>query len=88
MSQENEVIRLTPDQRKVMIVNAALEVSKEKGLFNWTRKDVAAACAFKTSDETVKRYFKYQDSLRKAVAEHPDATDEIKKAARAVSLIA
>lgn len=80
-------VRLTPEQRKTLIINAAVKVSNDVGLFTWTRKQVAAACTLPTDFETVKHYFPKNDELRKIVAEHDDASAIVKEQARAVGMI-
>lgn len=64
--------RLTPEIRRKVIIDAAVNVSVEqKSIHNWTREDVAKACAVKTSVETIKHYFPVVDDLRKEAGEAP-----------------
>lgn len=86
MSSNNK-IRLPPERRRHMIWTAAVQLSKTVGLLGWTRKDVAAACAVTTSDETVKHYFKSQDEFRKLIAQSDEADEQIKSDAKSVGLI-
>lgn len=90
MTEQPAKVRLTPVQRKAMIMTAALALSKEWGLLNWTRNDVAARCALTTptSYETVKHYFPSQGDFRLAIAQHPERTEQILVDARAVGMIA
>lgn len=61
--------RLSPENRRRVIVNAAVELSvKNQNIHNWTREDVAGACSVETSAETVKHYFPAIDDLRKEAA--------------------
>lgn len=80
-------IRLTGVQRKNVVLAGALKVSKRDGLLNWTRKDVADACAVPTSEITVKRCFPSVEALRTAVANHQDATDTIRETAAIVGIV-
>ena len=60
--------RLTPDERRKVIVAGAVAVHcRSDSLYEWTRKDVAAACEIQTSPETVKKYFPTMPVLRDAV---------------------
>ncbi len=80
--------RLPPDERKGLIVESAVELSKARGLCNWTRQDVANGCTVTTSPETVKHYFPAQDDLRKAVLLHPNCTKRLKLQAEATGIAA
>lgn len=59
-------VRLTPDQRREIIVQAALRLTRDRSTLGWTRADVAAACEVPTSADTVKEYFTMHE-LREAV---------------------
>lgn len=73
MEPENRV-RLTPDERREIIVQAAMCLTETHGsLYAWSRQDVATACEITTTSDTVKHYFTMPD-LREAVAARmPDA---------------
>lgn len=58
--------RLTPDERRAVILYAAIRLTKKYGVFGWTCSDVARACEVSTSEDTVKHYWSQQD-LRAAV---------------------
>lgn len=58
--------RLTPDERRAVILRAAVQLTKERGLFEWSRHDVVNHCEIATSHSTVKHYFTQPD-LRAAV---------------------
>ena len=51
-------LRLTPDERREIIIRAALRLTAERGsACAWTRQDVAEACEIPTTSDTVKHYF-------------------------------
>jgi DNA-binding transcriptional regulator YbjK len=61
-------LRLTPDERREIIVQAAVRLTQERAsLYAWSRQDVADACEIPTTSDTVKHYFTMPD-LREAVA--------------------
>lgn len=67
MPPENR-LRLPAEERREIIVKAAVKLTEERGnLFAWTRQDVADACEVPTNVETVKHYYS-MDDLRGAVA--------------------
>ncbi|QDP66963.1 MAG: hypothetical protein Unbinned3138contig1000_5 [Prokaryotic dsDNA virus sp.] len=63
--------RLTPDERRDMIVRAGVSVAKagEHGVYDATYDSVADACEAPTSRWTVKHYFPTVAELRGAVSE-------------------
>ena len=65
--------RMKPDERRKVILEAALKLSKERGLCGWQRSDLAATCSPPTSFDTTKHYFRDMTKLREAVAAHPKA---------------
>ena len=79
--------RMTPEERRGVIVQAALKTSEKNGLSAWTRQDVAEVCAVATSAETVKHYFPIQDDLRKAVLADPGCSDKLTIQGQALGLI-
>lgn len=62
--------RLNPDHRKVVILNAAVEIAKRDGLHNVRNDTVASACAIETSSYTVKHHYPTRDDLWRAAIEH------------------
>lgn len=60
--------RLTPDERRAVILRAAVKLTRDNGgsVLAWSRADVAQACEVQTSEDTVKHYFTQPD-LRAAV---------------------
>lgn len=58
--------KLPPDERKAVIITAAVEVANEKGIGELTFQNVAEACRMKTTVRTVCHYFKIGE-LRQAV---------------------
>lgn len=63
----NSPSRLTPDERREVIVAAACRLTTTRGdVYAWTRQDVADECETPTSIDTVKHYFTMPD-LRETV---------------------
>ena len=58
--------RLTPDQRQMQILDAAITIALECGLYNFSVINVARSVPDLTK-ETVKHYFKNATMLRTAV---------------------
>lgn len=56
-------IKLTPDHRRKVIINAALNVVERHGLGHVTFKSVSENAAIQTSPSTVKHYFPTRDEL-------------------------
>lgn len=50
-------VKLEPDQRRNVIVTAAVRIGLDKGLVAINHGDVAKRCSVETSKETVKYYF-------------------------------
>lgn len=65
--------RLNPDNRKVVILNAAVQIAKRDGLHNVRIDTVANACAIETSPYTVKHHFPTRDDLWRAAITHDDS---------------
>lgn len=80
-------MRLTPDQRRAMIVAAGVLQGNTFGLEILTTDHVAASCKFKTAASTVKHYFPTKTELWAAIANHPDASKELKNQARLIGVI-
>ena len=51
------MIRLTHDQRRIIILDAAVKVAKEQGVYMVTHEKVAKECAVPTSKPTVRKMF-------------------------------
>ena len=78
--------RLTPKERKQIILDAATRLSNELGLHNWTQQRVADECRVQTSLDTIKKYFGTTDNLRRAVLKHKDCSDMVRLQADAMGL--
>lgn len=61
--------RLQPDQRRTVIITAAVREAKDKGLVNVTHGSVAKRCTLQTSAHTVRHYFETQTQLWLAIIE-------------------
>lgn len=65
-------VRLTANQRRTVIITAAVDVAREKGLACLTMGDVARRCSPYTSERTIYRYFPTKETLWCAlVSLHP-----------------
>lgn len=62
-------MKLTNDQRRNVIVQAALRIIAESGLWNVTHGNVAKRCTAPTSDRTVRRIVGDKDDLWRLVIE-------------------
>ena len=61
-------VRMSPDDRREVIIKAAIALTREADgcMDSWSRQDVACKCVPQTSQETVKHYFSMPD-LRETV---------------------
>ena len=61
--------RLSPDERKAVILDAAAQVVEKNhgNLLAVTMKATANVCSVPTSEATIKYYFKTEKGLRQAV---------------------
>jgi AcrR family transcriptional regulator len=60
-------MRLKPEQRRAVIITAAVAIAREHGLHRVTHGDVAKRCKIDTSVKTVRHYFADQAALWRAV---------------------
>jgi len=81
-----EIVRLTPEQRERVIIDAAVTASETHGLCGWTRRVLAEACSVNTSPQLTKHYFPNLEDLRKRVLLHPNCTDDMRAQARAMGI--
>lgn len=66
-------MRLQPEQRRALIITAAVRIAREGGLLAVTHGDVAKRCSIATSIATVKHYFPERAAIwRSVVAACPD----------------
>lgn len=73
-------MRLKPDQRRTVIITAAVREAREKGLAGVTHGSVAKRCVMQTSVHTVRHYFDTQTLLWVAVIEAaPDLAEQGKE---------
>jgi DNA-binding transcriptional regulator YbjK len=72
-------MRLQPEQRRAVIITAAVTIAREHGLHRVTHGDVAKRCKVETSIKTVRHYFADQVALWRAVmTEVPEMAEEAK----------
>lgn len=70
-------MRMQPDNRRAVIITAAISIAKAHGLHRVTHGDVAKLCKIETSTKTVRHYFATQVDLWQAVlAEVPEMLGE------------
>lgn len=71
--------RLTPEDRRKVIINAAVEQAVDAGIMSVSFDSVAERCKIKTSPGTVRWYYRTVGDLREAAAK-ADASvmDEMK----------
>lgn len=74
------ITRLSPEQRKNVIINAVKSIAMSEGLAQVKHGSVAKRCVVHTSVPTVKRYFPSKQSLWDA-AIAADDTGELEKQA-------
>lgn len=60
-------MRLEPDQRRAVIITAAVRIARDSGLHAVNHSTVATRCVVLTSKETVKHYFPTRGDLWRAV---------------------
>lgn len=60
-------MRMTVDQRRSVIITAALRIARERGLSAVNQGDVAKRCVVATSEKTVRHYFACRADLWSAV---------------------
>ena len=73
-------MRLQPENRRAVIITAAVAIAKEHGLHRVTHGDVAKRCKIDTSIKTVRHYFQTQVDLWQAVLiEVPEMLSEGKE---------
>jgi DNA-binding transcriptional regulator YbjK len=60
-------MRLQPENRRAVIVSAAVSIAKTEGLHRVTHGSVAGRCKIQTSTKTVRHYFATQVELWQAV---------------------
>lgn len=64
--------KLTPDQRRNIILQAAVRIGRADGITGITHGNVAKRCSVPTSKETVKYYFPVKADLWDAAIEADD----------------
>lgn len=79
------MVKLTGEQRKAVILNAAVRLGRQRGIHNVTHGNVAKACSIQTSVHTVRSWYGTKQELWDAVIAH-DETGELKKEAEALKL--
>lgn len=79
-------LKLNPEQRKRVIINAGLAILKEDGLGAVNFAAVSEKAAVKTSVSTVKYHFMKRDDLWQAIIEADD-TGKARKDADAMGFV-
>lgn len=68
--------RLPPDERRAVIITAAVEIANAKGLGALAFEDVAENCRVATTKRTIANHFKVAE-LRRAVIDDCRANQEV-----------
>lgn len=76
------------DDRRALIIEAALRIANANGLVATSFAHVAAECDVDTSPATVRRFFWTKAELWREVVKHPSALPHVRDAARAEGLTA
>lgn len=77
--------KLTPQERRSLIVTAAVDLANEHGLSEVTFEKVAANCRLPTTKRTVTHYFKIRE-LRLAVVADERANERVREDGRAIGI--
>lgn len=77
--------KLQPDERRAVIVSAAVELANDKGLSEVTFHSVAQKCRMDTMPRTVQHYFKIGE-LRRAVVADARANQMVRDDAAAMGI--
>lgn len=77
-------VRLTPEERQLQILNAAIEVALKQGLYNFSIANVARSIR-DCSKATIKHYFT-MESLRSAVVVKAIQDDHTAIVAQAITM--
>lgn len=75
------------EERRAIIVTAGVRIANRNGLIAASMTHVADECDVKTSLASVRGYFRTKADLWRAIAEHSDATKDVKASAAAMGLI-
>lgn len=78
--------RLSHDQRRHLILAAAVEIANRNGLITASMSRVAQECSVRTSDATIRSYFRTKGELWRAIADHPKASRDVKRSAETMGL--
>lgn len=70
--------KLTGDERRSLIVTAAVDVANKEGLAEVTYEKVARRCAVQTSKHTVKHYFPLKSRLFERIIAHKNSNNQVK----------
>lgn len=79
------MIRLSPEQRKTLIISTAVELANRDGLLAVTHASVAEAADISMAVRTVRKFF-LRDELLQAVAKDARACDAVRTTAKLIGL--
>lgn len=79
------MVKLTEEQRKSVILEAAVRLAKREGLHMVTHGNVAKECKIETSLHTVRLWFKTKKILWDAAVDH-DGTGTLRKEMESLTL--
>ena len=81
------MVRLSEEQRRAVIVTAAVTLSATTKLVDISYESVAEKCSVKTSVGTVRGYFRTKAHLWRAIAKHSSASAYTVQQAREMAII-
>lgn len=80
-------VKLSYEQRENLIITTGVEIANREGLSTCNASTVARACPIKTSDATVRFYFRRNADLWRAIACHHSASNAVKSEALALGVL-
>lgn len=74
------------EERRSVILAAGVKIANRNGLVAASMTHVADTCLVKTSVATVRDHFRTKGDLWRAIAEHPEASKDVKASAVSMGL--
>lgn len=81
-----EYVRLTPDQRRALILSTGIDIANRNGLIAATHQRIARECTVDTSLTTVRSYFPNRADLLSAIISDSRTHADIKNQGKAMGL--
>ena len=80
-------VRLSEEQRRAVILTAAVALSATRKLVDINYEDVAENCSVTTSVGTVRGYFRTKAHLWRAIAKHESVSTYVVQQAREMDIL-